>query len=464
MRSPVARRRRAQELGLGLMTVVVTGGGYVLLLLADTPDLPPDLWVFMLAVLGLYLVAHLAVRRFASRADATLLPLAAVLNGIGFVIISRLDRDLARVQAVWIAVGVGAFVLTLLLVREVRTLERYKYTFLLLGIAALLIPLVPGVGREINGARLWLRIGPLNFQPGEIAKVLLVVFFAGYLVDKRELLTSGTRRIGRLALPDPKHLGPLLLAWGFSILVMVRQKDLGSSLLFFAVFAAMLYIATERASYLLVAFTLFVGGAVIAYQLFGHVQDRVTAWVDPWSVSQTTGFQIVQSMFALGSGGFAGTGLGLGSPQKIPNASTDFVFSAIGEELGLLGTAAVCILFLLFVGSGFRIAVQADRSFPKLFAAGLTVIIGIQTFVIVGGVTRVIPLTGVTLPFISYGGSSLIANFVIVALLLRISDETVRHAEEPRARATAVIADRGRVPVRRSGTESVRRSGTEGNA
>ncbi|MFI5046873.1 MAG: FtsW/RodA/SpoVE family cell cycle protein [Acidimicrobiia bacterium] len=441
MRSPVARRRRAQELGLGLMAVVATAGGYVLLLLADKPDLPPDLWVFLVAVLGLYLVAHLAVRRFAPRADATLLPIAAVLNGIGFVTVSRLDRDLARSQALWIAVGVAAFVLTLVVVRHVRDLERYRYTFLLLGIAALLVPLLPGIGQEINGARLWVRIGPVNFQPAELAKVLLVVFFAAYLVDKRELLSSGTRRIGRLTLPDPKHLGPLLLAWAFSILVMVRQKDLGSSLLFFAVFAAMLYIATERGSYLLVAFVLFVGGAAVAYQLFTHVQDRVTAWLDPWSVAQTKGFQIVQSMFALGSGGFGGTGLGLGSPQKIPNAATDFVFSAIGEELGLLGTVSVCILFLLFVGSGFRIAVQAERPFSKLFAAGLTTIIGVQTFVIIGGVTRVIPLTGVTLPFISYGGSSLIANFVIVALLLRISDETVADAEHPRARATATIGD-----------------------
>ena len=333
--------------------------------------------------------------------------------------------------------------------RHIRTLERYRYTFLLLGVAALLLPLLPGVGREINGARLWVRIGPLNFQPGEAAKVLLVIFFAAYLVDKRELLRSGTRRFLGMALPDPKHLGPLLLAWGFSILVMVRQKDLGSSLLFFAVFAAMLYIATERGSYLIVAFGLFVAGAVVAYQFFQHVQDRVGAWIDPWSVARTTGFQIVQSMYALGSGGFAGTGLGLGSPQKIPNASTDFVFSAIGEELGLIGTIAVCILFLLFVGSGLRIAVQADRPFSKLFAAGLTTIVGVQTFVIIGGVIRVIPLTGVTLPFISYGGSSLVANFVIVALLLRISDETVARLEQPGAVATAAIGGDGvAVPVR----------------
>ena len=415
MRSPTGRRRRSRELGLGLLAVVVTAGGYVLLLLADRPDIPADLWVFLLAVLGLYLVAHLAVRRFAPRADPTLLPIAFLLNGIGYIIISRLDRDLARVQAVWTAVGIGAFVITLVLVRHVRTLERYKYTFLLLGIAALLLPSLPGIGEEINGARLCLRFGPVNFQPSEAAKVLLVVFFAAYLVDKRELLAAGTRHLGPLRLPDPKHLGPLLLAWGFSILVMVREKDLGSSLFFFAVFAAMLYIATERWSYLVVALGMFVGGAFIAYQLFQHVSDRVTSWIDPWSVSQTTGFQLVQSLFALGSGGFAGTGLGLGSPQKIPNASTDFVLSAIGEELGLLGTVAVCMLFLLLVGSGFRIAIQADRPFSKLFAAGLTTIIGVQTFVIVGGVIRVIPLTGVTLPFVSYGGSSLVANFVIIA-------------------------------------------------
>lgn len=439
------------------MAVVITVGGYILLLLAETPDLPPDLWVFLAVVLGLYVAAHLAVRRFASRADATLLPLAAALNGIGFITISRLDRELARTQAGWTAVAVVAFVLTLALVRHSGTLERYRYTFLFLGIATLMLPLLPVIGREINGARLWVRFGPLNFQPGEAAKVLLVVFFAAYLVEKRELLRSGTRRVARLALPDPKHLGPLLLAWGVSIIVLVRQKDLGSSLLFFAVFAAMLYIATERAAYLIVAFGMFAAGALVAYQFFGHVQDRVEAWVDPWSVSRTTGFQIVQSMYALGSGGFAGTGLGLGSPDKIPNASTDFVFSAIGEELGLIGTLAVCILFLLLVGSGLRIAVQVDRPFAKLFAAGLTTIIGVQAFLIVGGVVRVIPLTGVTLPFISYGGSSLVANFVIGALLLRISDETAERLEAPGATAGGAIA--AAEPGRRTAPTVPRRTG-----
>jgi len=451
MRSPTATRRRTRELGLGLHAVVVTGAGYVLLLLAERPDIPADLWGVLAALLGLYVVAHLAVRRYAPRADPTLLPVAFLLNGIGYVTISRLDRNLARVQAVWTAVAIVALVLVLAVVRNVRLVERYRYTCFLLGIGALLVPLLPGIGREINGARLWIRVGPVNFQPGEATKVLLVVFFAAYLVDKRELLATGTRRIGRLALPDPKHLGPLLLAWGVAVLAMVRQNDYGSSLLLFSVFVLMIYIATDRLLYVFTGLGAFAGALVIAYQGVGHVHERFTSWIDPWSVAQTAGFQLVQSLFAFGTGGFAGTGLGLGSPQKIPNAATDFVFAAIGEELGLLGTVAICMLFLLLVGSGLRIAVQADRPFGKLLAAGLTCIIGLQTFVIVGGVIRVIPLTGVTLPFISYGGSSLVANFVIVALLLRISDESAARAEAPGAVATArtALAGEGAPPPTR---------------
>ena len=241
------RTRRRSELALGLLVVVVTGGGYILVALSDGPELPADLWAFLASVLGLYVVAHFAVRRLAPGADATLLPLAAALNGIGFVTISRLDRELARIQAGWVAIGVIAFVVTLLVVRNTRLLEKYRYTFALLGVGFLLLPLLPGIGRTINGARLWVSIGPLNFQPGEIAKVLLVIFFAAYLADNRELLAAGSVRVGRFFVPALRHLGPLALAWGFSILVMVYEKDLGSSLLFFGVFAAMLYMATGRA-------------------------------------------------------------------------------------------------------------------------------------------------------------------------------------------------------------------------
>jgi peptidoglycan glycosyltransferase len=426
---PEAAARRSTELGLVILAVILAAGGYVLTALAKGARLPADLAPFAAGAAGLAILAHVAVRSFAPRADGTLLGLAVLLNGIGFVTIARLDPDLARNQSLWTAVGVAAFVITLRAVQRIRDLERYRYTFALIGIGSLLIPAVPGIGREINGARLWVSLGPLNFQPGEAAKVTLVIFLAAYLVEKRELLSTPTWRVGPIMLPDPKHFAPLLLAWGSSILVMVREKDLGSSLLFFAVFLAMLYMATARASYVGVGAALFAIGATIAYQIFGHVRDRVTTWVDPWPLAQNQGFQLVQALFAFGSGGLAGTGLGLGSPGSIPNASTDFVFAAIGEELGLIGTTAVLLIYLLLVGVGFRIALKADQPFLKLLAAGLTTMLGVQTFIILGGVTRLIPLTGITMPFVSYGGSSLLANFVILALLLRISDEVARRAE-----------------------------------
>jgi peptidoglycan glycosyltransferase len=426
---PEATARRSTELGLVILAVILAAGGYVLTALAKGARLPADLAPFAAGAAGLAVVAHLAVRRFAPRADGTLLGLAVLLNGVGFVTIARLDPDLARYQSLWTAVGVAAFVITLRAVQRIRDLERYRYTFALIGIGSLLIPAVPGIGREINGARLWVQLGPLNFQPGEAAKVTLVIFLAAYLVEKRELLSTPTWRVGPAMLPDPKHFAPLLLAWGSSILVMVREKDLGSSLLFFAVFLAMLYMATARASYVGVGAALFAVGATFAYHIFGHVRSRVTTWVNPWPLAQDQGFQLVQALFAFGSGGVAGTGLGLGSPGSIPNASTDFVFAAIGEELGLIGTTAVLLVYLLLIGVGFRIALKADQPFLKLLAAGLTTMLGVQTFIILGGVTRLIPLTGITMPFVSYGGSSLLANFVILALLLRISDEVARRAE-----------------------------------
>jgi cell division protein FtsW (lipid II flippase) len=426
---PEAAARRSTELGLVVLAVILAAGGYVLTALAKGTELPADLVPFAAGSAALAIMTHLAVRRFAPRADGTLLGLAILLNGIGFVTIARLDPELARYQSLWTAVGVAAFVIVLRVVQRIRDLERYRYTFALVGIASLLLSAVPGIGREINGARLWVQIGPLNFQPGEAAKVTLVIFLAAYLVEKRELLSTPTWRVGPMMLPDPKHFAPLLLAWGSSILVMVREKDLGSSLLFFAVFLAMVYMATGRASYVGIGAALFAAGATIAYQIFGHVQDRVTTWLDPWPTAQDQGFQLVQALFAFGSGGVAGTGLGLGSPGSIPNASTDFVFAAIGEELGLVGTTAVLVVYMLFVGVGFRVALRAEQPFLKLLAAGLTTMLGIQTFIILGGVTRLIPLTGITMPFVSYGGSSLLANFVILALLLRISDEVARRAE-----------------------------------
>ena len=414
--------RRSTELGLVLLGGVVTAALYTLASLGRTASIPADIGPFLGIVLGLVLVAHLATRRLAPRADGVLLPVAGLLNGVGYVFIARLDEDLAALQAVWTGVGIAAFIATLVVVRRTRALEGYRYTLMFIGIGLLLLPLVPGVGRTINGARIWVSLGPVSFQPGEFAKIVLAVFFASYLVEKREVLAMASVRLGPVMLPDLRHFGPVLLAWGASLIVMFYERDLGSSLLFFAVFVVMLWVATERASYLAVSLLLFGAGALVAWRVFSHVQVRVDNWLDPWQDVAGDGFQTVQSTFALAFGGIAGTGLGLGSPGRIPAAETDFIFAAIGEELGLAGTTAVLVAFLLMVGTGLRIALQADDPFEKLLAAGLTAILGLQSFIIIGGVIRLVPLTGITLPFVSYGGSSLVANYVLLGLLMRISD------------------------------------------
>ena len=415
--------RRTTELGLLVLAVLVTVGAYALASLGKAASLPADIVPFLLVIVALLAAAHVAVRKLAPKADGVLLPMAGLLNGIGYVFIARIDRDLAGLQAVWTAFGVGAFCLTLFLVRRARDLERFRYTFALLGIGLLLLPLAPGIGRSINGSRIWIRLGGASFQPGEVAKLALALFFAGYLVEKRELLQSFTLRLGPVSLPDPKFLGPVLGAWGFSLVVMIFERDLGSSLLFFALFVAMLWVATGRGIYLALGGGLFALGAGLAYNAFDHVQRRVEVWLDPFADASGHGFQIVQALFAFGSGGVAGTGISLGSPNRIPAVTTDFIFAAIGEELGLAGTTAVIVAFLLMVGTGLRIAATARSDFEKLLACGLTVILGTQTFIILGGVTRLVPLTGITLPFVSYGGSSLLANYVLLALLLRISHD-----------------------------------------
>ncbi|HVF33242.1 MAG TPA: FtsW/RodA/SpoVE family cell cycle protein [Acidimicrobiales bacterium] len=421
----VRASRRTTELGLIVLAALVTIGAYTLASLGRSASLPADVVPFLGVILGLLAAAHVATRRLAPNADGVLLPIAGLLNGIGYVVIARLDRDLAGLQSLWSAVGVAAFIGTLVFVRRARDLERYRYTFALLGVGLLLLPLLPVVGRNINGARIWIRLGPATFQPGELAKLLLAIFFAGYLVEKRELLQTFTRRIGPVNLPDPKVLGPVLAAWGFSLVVMIFEKDLGSSLLFFALFVAMLWVATARGIYLVVGGLLFGGGALIAYQAFSHVQTRVEVWLDPFRYAADKGYQLTQALFAFGTGGVTGTGLSLGSPGRIPAVTTDFIFAAIGEELGLLGTVAIVTAFLLMVGVGLRIAIQARSDFEKLLATGLTVCLGVQTFIILGGVTRLVPLTGITLPFVSYGGSSLLANYILLALLLRISSDSV---------------------------------------
>jgi len=415
--------RRNTELGLILLGAVITAGIYTLASLGTTADLPVDIIPFLAVVLALLAGAHVATRRLAPAGDGVLLPLAGLLNGIGYVWIARLNQDLAALQATWTAVGIMAFVATLALVRRARDLERYRYTFMLGGVGLLLMPLLPVVGKTVNGARIWVEVGPISFQPGEFAKIVLAIFFASYLVEKRELLGMAANRIGPLTLPELRHFGPVVLAWGASLIVMTAQRDLGSSLLFFALFVVMLWVATERASYLVVSGVLFSAGALAAWSIFSHVQSRIAIWLDPWTDVSDQGFQVVQATFALAWGGVAGTGPGLGNPDRIPLIETDFIFAAIGEELGLLGAAGLLAAYLLMVGSGLRIALRAEVPFNKLLATGLTTILGLQTFIIIGGVIRLVPLTGITLPFVSYGGSSLIANYVLLALLIRLSDD-----------------------------------------
>ncbi len=428
--------RRRTELGLVLLAVGITSGLYALASLGRTADLPANIGPFLGIVLGLLVIAHVATRRLAPGADGVILPLAALLNGIGFVFIARLDetartpKGYAQAQAGWTVIGIGAFVATLVVVRRARDLQRYRYTLLLVGVVLLVLPLIPGIGEEINGARIWVRMGPLSFQPGEFAKVVLAIFFASYVMERREVLGMATFPRFRPMLPDLRHLGPVLFAWGFTVLIMTTEKDLGSSLLFFALFMLVVWVGTGRGAYVGVGAALFSAAAVFSYRSFAHVQTRVDIWLDPWSRASGKGFQVIQSWFALAWGGVAGTGIGLGHPDRIPVVYTDFIFAAIGEELGLLGTVAIIACFLLLVGTGLRIAVRAEAPFEKLLATGLTVLLGLQSFIIMAGVTRLLPLTGVTLPFVSYGGSSLVANYVLIALLMRISDDTARRNGE----------------------------------
>lgn len=423
-------RRRTTELGLLVLAVLIILGAYALASLGRNASLPADIWPFLAVLLALLVGAHLANRRLARAADSLLLPLAALLNGIGYVFIARLDQDLAALQASWTAVGIVAYVVTLLAVRDVRLLQRYRYTAGLVGVLLLVLPLLPGIGRSINGARIWVSVGPVSFQPGEFAKIAFAVFFAGYLVERRELLSVATFRVGPFNTPDPKHFAPILLAWGASLVVLIFQRDLGSALLFFLLFVVMLWVATGRVSYLLVGMGLFLVGAFVSWLSFEHVQKRVSVWVDPWADPQGSGYQIIQAAYALAWGGTSGVGPGLGIAGRIPYDETDFIFAIIGEELGLLGTTAILCAFLLLAGTGLRVARESRDPFPSLLAVGLTVLIAFQAFIIMGGVTRLLPLTGVTLPFVSYGGSSLVANYVLLALLVRISDQTARRAPE----------------------------------
>ncbi|MGB3736402.1 MAG: FtsW/RodA/SpoVE family cell cycle protein [Ilumatobacter sp.] len=428
--APLAYRRRNAELTLIIMAAIITAAAYTIASLGTNAEIPPGIFGFVALLLGLLLGAHFVVRKFARGADSTLLPLAALLHGIGFVMITRLDNELAGLQSLWSLVAIGVFVTVLIVIQRATDLARFRWVLFFGGTGALLLPLVPGLGSTINGARIWVSLGPINFQPGEFAKIALAIFFAAYFAENRELIAAKTWKVGPIRLPEPRFILPVLMAWGFAVVVMVGQRDLGSSLLFFTLFVVMIWVATERIGWLVLGAVMFGAAAYFSWTRFSHVQTRVDIWLDPWADSLGKGYQIVQSLFGLADGGITGTGLGRGNPDQIPEAQNDFIFAAIGEELGLIGATAILMSYLLIVGSGLRTALRTDREFEKLLAVGLTTIIGVQAFIIMGGVIKLIPLTGITLPFVSYGGSSLVSNYILLALLMRVSDSASRRIGE----------------------------------
>jgi cell division protein FtsW (lipid II flippase) len=384
--------------------------------------------------LAICVAAHVYLRLRLPYADPYLFPLIALLAAFGLVMIYRIDEGLARDQANWFVLGLVMFALTIHFLRDYEVLERYRYLIATAGIALLLAPRLPGVGQQVNGAYLGIDFGPIAFQPAEFAKLCIVVFLASYLREHREVLVVGARRIAGVTLPPLKHFGPLLVVWGGSMLMLIFIRDLGSSLMFFAAFLALLYVATGRFSFVIVGLVMFFLGALFFSNTVPHVEQRVDVWLDPYQDPQGSGYQVLQSIFAQADGGLFGQGFGqslliipgTNGVPLLPAAQTDTIYSLIVNELGLFGASAVVLIYILVAARGFKTAMLADDGFSKLLAAGLTAVFAIQAFVIIGGVTRVIPLTGVTLPFISYGGSSIVANFVLLALLLLVSDRARR--------------------------------------
>jgi cell division protein FtsW (lipid II flippase) len=461
---PMPRGRRRTELLMLIFAVAVVLFAYASVGLGLNGRLPAGLAGYGLAYAVIVFGAHLAVRRLAPWADPLMLPLAALLNGLGVVMIYRLQQSgrggnpgnvististsTTTMQIVFSAIGVAAFVGVLAVIRDVRVLQRYTYTLGTLGLILLAIPaLLPGsISPSIQGAKVWIVIGGFSLQPGEFARLALAVFFAGYLVAKRDVLALAGRRVLGIDLPRARDLGPVLIVWAASLLILVFETDIGTSALFFGMFVVMIYIATQRTSWLLIGTLLFLGGTYITSQLFGHVGQRFEVWLHPFAGTNPTtiAYQPVQALEGLGFGGVLGTGLGHGQPYWTPLVQSDFIISAFGEELGLTGLMALLLIFGLIVQRGLRAAVMVRDPFAKLLAGGLSFVLALQVFVIVGGVTGLIPLTGITTPFLSQGGSSLIASWILIAVLMRVSDGARRPAPQP-------IQDEGMTQVVRAG-------------
>ncbi|MGV0644043.1 FtsW/RodA/SpoVE family cell cycle protein [Mycolicibacterium sp. XJ2546] len=454
---PLPNRRNAELFLLGFAALITT----IALLLVEANQeqrLRWELAQYSVAYLALFTGAHLAVRRFAPYADPLLLPVVALLNGLGLVMIHRLDLSegetirnglggTANQQMLWTLVGVLGFSFVVVFLRDHRLLARYGYLCGVTGLILLAIPAVlPRSISEQNGAKIWIELPGFSIQPAEFSKILLLVFFAAVLVNKRSVFTSAGKHFLGMDLPRPRDLAPLLAAWIASVGVMIFEKDLGTSLLLYASFLVLVYIATDRLSWMVIGLALFAAGSVAAYYLFDHVQVRVHNWLDPFSDPEGAGYQMVQSMFSFATGGIFGTGLGNGQPGTVPAASTDFIIAAVGEELGLVGLAAVLMLYTIAIIRGLRTAIAVRDSFGKLLAAGLASTLAIQLFIVVGGVTKLIPLTGLTTPWMSYGGSSLVANYVLLAILVRISHS---------ARRPLVNSPHSATPIAAAGTEVI---------
>jgi cell division protein FtsW (lipid II flippase) len=429
---------RNRELAFLIVVGILTAIGFASVYIVRKSVVSTASLTYAAIFFGVFLGAHLVVRATVPFADPYLLPIAGLLSALGVTEIYRLHPNDAFKQGVWIIIGVALFAAVMFLLRhDYRRIESYKYLFGLTAIGLLLVPILPVLGQTVNGARLWVHVGSLQFQPGELAKIMLIVFLAGYLREKRELLAQG-----RL-----KDFGPLLAIVGMCILVLLETRDLGGGLLYFGIFLAMVYVATGRMAYVLAGVALFLVGSIGVWKVTPHVQERVTVWRHPWSShpvycpsapghlalrQNCQGYQIVQSLYSIAHGGYTGTGLGrgtvttLGGTELIPYAKTDFIFSIIAQEVGLVGTAAFLLVYMVFVLRGMRIALLAQDGFSKLLALGLTFAFALQAFIIVGGILRLIPLTGITLPFVSYGGSSVVANFVLLAGLLLVSNRANR--------------------------------------
>ncbi|MCV7410411.1 cell division protein FtsW [Mycobacterium florentinum] len=450
--APSLPTRRNSELLLLCFAALITVAALLIVDANQARGLGWGVASYGLGFLALFGGAHLAVRRFAPYTDPLLLPIVALLNGLGLVMIHRLDlvgnefngrHPSAAQQLLWTLVSVAAFALVVTFLKDHRQLARYGYIFGLTGLVFLAVPaILPAALSEQNGAKIWIRLPGFSIQPAEFSKILLLIFFSAVLVAKRGLFTSVGKHLMGMTLPRPRDLAPLLAAWVISIGVMVFEKDLGTSLLLYASFLVVVYLATQRFSWVVIGLVLFAAGSVVAYFIFAHVRTRVQMWWDPFSDPDGSGYQIVQSLFSFATGGIFGTGLGNGQPDTVPAASTDFIIAAFGEELGLVGLASILILYTIVIVRGMRTAIATRDSFGKLLAAGLASTLAIQLFIVVGGVTQLIPLTGLTTPWMSYGGSSLLANYVLLAILARIS-HSARRPLRSRTRDTSPLAAAG---------------------